>query len=59
MHGVGCKFCNPRTHAGVEDHPIIDRRNKAHTVSTVEPCFKGGEVHLETDIALVALEHVA
>jgi len=62
MQGVGGEFCNPGTdgtHAGVEDYSLIGSKNKAHTISTMEQRFKGGEVHVETDITFVALEHVA
>jgi hypothetical protein len=62
MQGVDGEFCNPGTdgtHAGVGDYSLIGSGNKAHTISTMEQCFEGGEAHVETDITFVALEHVA
>jgi hypothetical protein len=62
MWGVGGEFYNPGTggtHAGVEDYSLIGSRNKAHTISTMEQCFKSDEVNIETDITFIALEYVA
>jgi hypothetical protein len=59
VSGEFCKSGTDGTHAGVGDYSLIGSRNKAHTISTMEQCFKGGEVYVETDITFVALEHVA
>jgi len=57
--GESCNLGADGTHAGVEDYSLMGSRNKAHTISTMEQCFRGSKIHVETDITFVALEHVA